>query len=106
MFARDKPRLEAVLSDELRYAHASGEVDGKSTYLASVLGDQLKDLTVHYEERLFRKIDAGSVFMAGRGRFSAIKAGQPLEYHLAFLAIWRREPGGWRLLAWQSSGLP
>jgi hypothetical protein len=44
--------------------------------------------------------------MTGRVRIRAATAEGEMENALSFLAVWRKEKGQWRFLAWQSCKLP
>ena len=104
--AGDRARLEAVFSDELRYAHSSGNVDTKASYTDSMTSGRLKYASITYEERTFKSVAPGLVLMTGRGHFLAVNNGQTNDLLLSFLAVWREEGGQWRFLAWQSCKLP
>ena len=43
--------------------------------------------------------------MTGRVRIRAATAEAEMENALSFLAVWRKENGQWRFLAWQSCKL-
>jgi hypothetical protein len=103
--AADRTRLQTVLSDDLRYAHSSGKVDTKASYIESLVSHATVYESVDYKEQNFKLIAPGIVTMSGR---AVIKAGAPgavNELDLNFLAIWRQENGHWRFIAWQSNKL-
>jgi hypothetical protein len=105
--AGDRARLEAVISDELRYAHSSGHLDTK----ASLIEAEATHRTVHesyrYVDRQFKSIAPGIVLMTGRVVFKVHGLNGPGQVlDLNFLAVWRNEAGHWRFLAWQSCKNP
>src|SRR5678816_2560056 len=51
--AADGAKLAAIFSDELRYAHSSGLVDTKTSYLQSIVSGRTKYHVIHFEERNF-----------------------------------------------------
>ncbi len=102
----DKAGLDAVFSDELRYAHSSGVVDTKASYMDSMLSGKLKYKTFEYEERNFKVLSLELALMTGRNKVKVVTATGEATMTLSFLAVWRNEGGHWRFLAWQSCKLP
>jgi hypothetical protein len=102
----DLKTLATILSDDLRYAHSSGLVDTKVSFLGALACGRAKYLSIAYEERTFKLVAPGLVLMAGRGHFQVARNGQAEDLHLGFLGVWRQEQGTWHLLAWQSCRLP
>ena len=106
MKAADQGKLEAALSDELHYAHSSGLVETKAEFIAAVTGGKLKYEGIDYEERKFTFPSSEVAMMTGRARVQAVSAKGPMDAVLAYLAVWRKEGGQWKFLAWQSCKLP
>ncbi len=104
--AGDRTRLMAVLSNDLRYAHSSGVVDTKASYLEALASGRLKYVAWDYQERNFTFPAPGIALMSGRNRIKVAKGDGVLEIPLSFLGVWREEQGRWRFLAWQSGKLP
>jgi hypothetical protein len=104
--AGDPARLDAILSGDLHYAHASGAVNDKAGYIGAISSGKSKYLSISYESRDFRAVAPGIVLMTGRAMIRTVSNGQPADNHLSFLAVWREEAGVWRFLAWQSCHLP
>jgi len=104
--AADPARLAAIFSDELRYAHSSGKVDTKASYVESLTSRNTTYESFAYKERTFKSAGPGVVLMTGRVIIHASNAGQPVTNDLNFLAVWREEGGRWRFLAWQSCKNP
>lgn len=102
----DKAQLEALFSDELRYAHSSGVVDTKASYIDSMLSGRLKYLTFDYEERQFKILSPEIALMTGRNKVTVSTGTGDMAMTLSYLAVWRNENGHWRFLAWQSCKLP
>ena len=105
--APDRARLTAIFSDDLRYAHSTGGVDTKASYMDALLSGRTRYLKYEYEEKTFTFPAPGIALMTGRTRVkTANAAGTLSESVLGFLAVWRLEKGQWRFLAWQSCKLP
>lgn len=106
MMAGEAARLDAVFSDDLRYAHSNGRVDNKEDFIKSLVSRRMVYESFAYQERTFQAVGPGVVLMSGRVLVHASSAGQKLVLDLNFLAVWREEGGRWRFLAWQSSRNP
>ncbi len=104
--AGDGTRLDAIYSDELRYAHSSGHVDTKASYLKSLTSHATVYETYDYKEQNFLVIAPGVVLMTGRVIIDARNAEGVNQLDLNFLGVWREEHGKWRFLAWQSCKNP
>ena len=100
--AGDRARLEAIFSDGLRYAHSSGKVDTKASYMKSLVSRQTVYESFDYKERVFSPVAPGAVLMTGRVLVHSHNGEQKLELDLNFLAVWLEENGHWRFRAWQS----
>jgi Domain of unknown function (DUF4440) len=104
--AGDRTRLEAIFSDQLRYAHSSGKVDTKKSYVETLVSHQTVYESFDYNERNFLSVAPNIVLMTGRVLIHARNGEQKVENDLNFLAVWREEGGHWRFLAWQSCKNP
>jgi hypothetical protein len=104
--APDKARLEAIFSDDLRYAHSTGSVDTKRSYIDLLVSGRSKYLSYEYQEKNFTFPAPGIALMTGRVHLKNASEGRTTEVVLGFLAVWREENGKWRFLAWQSCKLP
>ena len=102
----DREKLDAILSDDLRYAHSSGTVDTKQSYIESLTSGRTKYLTLEYEERTFTFPAPRIALMTGRAHVRVANATGEVDMLLSFLSVWREENGKWRFLAWQSCKLP
>ena len=104
--AGDRARLDAIFSNELRYAHSSGKVDTKASYMDSLVSHRTVYESFDYKDRTFLSAGPGIFLMNGRVLIHASNEGQKVEIDLNFLAVWREENGHWRFLAWQSCKNP
>ena len=106
MQSGDRDKLEAIFSDELRYAHSNGIVDTKSSFVEILTAGKTKYVGYDYEEQNFTFPAPGVALMSGRAHVKAVSSNGTMDSVLAFLAVWREENGKWRFLAWQSCKLP
>lgn len=104
--AADKGKLDAILSDEFHYAHASGKIDTKASYIQSFASHATVYSRYEYVERNFLVAAPDIVIMTGHALIDSIGGEKKIAHDLNFLAVWREESGAWRFLAWQSSERP
>jgi hypothetical protein len=106
MKSANRERLGAIFSDELHYAHSTGEVDSKASFIDKLTSGKTKYVAMEYEKRDFTLPARGMALMTGRVHIRAVMGENTTDAVLAFLAAWRLEEGEWRFLAWQSCKLP
>jgi hypothetical protein len=106
MKSGNREKLQTIFSDELHYAHSTGEVDSKSSFIDKLTSGKTKYALMDYEKREFTFPAPGVALMTGRVHIRAISGENTTDSVLSFLAAWRLENGQWRFLAWQSCKLP
>jgi len=104
--ASDSERLDAIYSDELRYAHSSGKVDDKESMIKSLTSGGVIYESFEYKERDFLVAGPGVVLMSGTVLIHAEIPTGKVVVELNFLSVWRNEDGHWRFLSWQSNKVP
>jgi hypothetical protein len=104
--AAEPARLNAIISDQLHYAHSNGKIDTKESYVKSLTSRSTVYESFDYQTRNFTAVGPGIVLMTGRVVIHASNDGQKVINDLNFLAVWREEGGKWRFLAWQSCKNP
>ena len=105
MIARDFPRLQLLVHDELMYTHSSGVVDGKATWLDSMKSGRVKYKKAQCTERKVRMY-GDTALITGRAQIEAEIGGEPKTLKLLFLNAWTKTPQGWKFVAWQSTPMP
>jgi hypothetical protein len=108
IIAADRARMEANFSDELYYAHSSGVIDTKASYIQSIVSRRTIYESFDYKDRKFTVAAPGVVLMTAHV-FVKVKSGSTAPSNtndLNILAVWRQENGKWRFLAWQSCKNP
>ncbi len=106
MQSGDREKLRAIFSDDLRYAHSTGVVDTKTSFIDVLSSKKTKYLGYDYEEQTFTFPAPSIALMAGRAHVKAEADGRLMDSTLSYLAVWRKENGQWRFLAWQSCKFP
>ena len=101
--ANDADGLEPLLDENLIYVNSAGGIYDKPSYLRKIRTSSLtydEDFDVHETE--VRVLDNLIIFvgvMLGHSRLE----GEQQVLRFRSLAVWRKDPAGWRMLAWQSS---
>lgn len=106
MKAGDVAALGALLSERLVYTHSDGSHDSRASYLATLSGGSLLYHAVDFE--ISAILSAGPDAAVALGRMSAdiTRNGTPRTIASATCAVWAREDGAWKLLAYQPTALP
>lgn len=102
MMTGDRARLDAILCDELRYAHNRGHVDSKKSLIDTLISRKIVYENFEYLQRDFLPAAPGVVLMTGRVLIHAINENEKIVVDLNFLSVWRKENGHWCFLSWQS----
>lgn len=105
--AADKASLEKVLSGELHYAHSTGVVDTKDSFIETLTSGKNRYLKLDYIKKDFTLLSPDTALMTGQVR---VKTESPAkgasEFSLTFLGVWKLENSAWKFRAWQSARLP
>ncbi|WAC18441.1 nuclear transport factor 2 family protein [Luteolibacter sp. SL250] len=105
--AADKAGLEKAFSDGLHYAHSSGVVDTKASFIDTLVSGRNKYLKMDYIKREFSFPAPSVALMTGQVRIKTQSAEKGTnEFTLSFLGVWKQENSAWRFHAWQSARLP
>ena len=101
--ANDADALEPLLDDNLIYVNSAGEIYDKPSYLRKIRTSSLSyDEDFDVRETEVRVLDDLIIFagvMIGHSRLE----GEQQVLRFRCLSVWRKDPAGWRMLAWQSS---
>jgi hypothetical protein len=99
----DVGRLESLLHDQLIYVNSAGEIYDKQHYLHGIGTHALtydRDFDVH--ETHAQGLD-DLVILAGMMLGHSRLDGEQQVFHFPCIGVWRKDAGGWRMIAWQSS---
>lgn len=101
----DLEQLSALLSDDLRYVHATGVCHDKVDYLVFVR-ERMKFIDVRLERQMIKEVGEVAV-VTGLLHQRVIRSGESEPVTLRSWAIeaWRKADG-WRLTDFQSTRLP
>ena len=96
--------LERILTNGLIYAHSSGVVDTKSSYLAKLRSGRQKYTAIRHETVAVRLYPDAAVTHSTI-RMTGTNPNGPFDDHLIMLHLWVRQDGLWRLAAHQTTKL-
>ena len=99
----DVDRLEPLLHDQLIYVNSAGEIYDKQRYLHGIGTQALTyDRDFDVRETHARALD-DLVILAGIMLGHSRLDGEQQVFHFPCIGVWRKDSGGWRMIAWQSS---
>ena len=105
MVNADVAALRVLFADGARYGHANGEVHGKAELLELLASGQLDYRAIRLEDSEAREL-AGAWVVTGRQTIEVTSRGRDVTSRSVFTAVYTRDRGGWRLVAYQSTALP
>jgi len=105
MVHADVAALRELFADGLRYGHANGEVHAKEELLGLLGSGRLDYKAIDVAESETREL-AGAWVVTGRQTVLVVSRGREVTSHSVFTAVYMREGGAWRLVAYQSTPSP
>ena len=105
MIDPDRPRLEALVADELIYGHSGGKLDTKTSFIADLMNGNSDFVTIDITDQIVKVMNDVTVIhhtltarTNDRGVAGTVK--------LIVLQVWQRRDGAWRLVARQAVRFP
>jgi hypothetical protein len=105
MVAVDRPKLERMLADSLKYCHSNGRCETKAEFIGNLLSGQMKYRSIQVLEIQPRAVGT-AMLVQGRLAIEAEQAGEPLSLRLSYTDVYESRGGIWQMVAWQSTRLP
>jgi ketosteroid isomerase-like protein len=100
MIDGDTAALDALCSDDLIYTHSKGDHDDKRSYLHKVGSRYFTYLEVtHSADRIL--IVDGAALVTGRMTANVSVVGRIVDIDNRYLAVWVRQHGSWKFVAYQ-----
>jgi hypothetical protein len=100
MLDGDTAVLDALCSDDLIYTHSKGDYDDKPSYLHKVGSRHLTYLEMTHPVDRILVVD-GAALVTGRMTAKVSVTGKIVHIDNRYLAVWVREHGGWKFVAYQ-----
>ncbi len=100
--AKDLPKLDAMLSEDLAYIHATGLSQDKKAYLADLASPAM---TYHTCELIqpAAKVYGRTAVTHGIFRFSVTSHGQEIVGDAYYTGVYVSRKGQWQLVSWQTT---
>ncbi len=105
MIAQDFDALGKLLADDLLYTHSTSVTDTKAEYLAALRSGKYRYRAARREGTSVR-IQGTIAIVNGRSFIDVDVDGVPKSLANVFVNVWTRAPGGWQMMAWQSTTVP
>jgi len=102
MLAGDVPALNALLSDEVVWIHASAKRDTKASFIEQFATGRLRCLRLDHAApslRLFGTV----ALVTGLVEMEVMAAGERRATTNLYTAVWSKDRSGVRLVHWQST---
>lgn len=102
----DADALGVLLADELFYLHSNATSDSRGSLLAKIRSRELQCPGVVHSPDDQVIVTGDTAVATGRVTGTVQVNGHSVPLHNRALAVWHRQPGGWRLIAYQSTPIP
>ncbi len=102
--AHDYAKLDRILSDDLIYAHSTGNVESKQEYVQRLRSGAQKYDAIEYENitvHLYGETAVAHSHLTMRGTSN----GKPFNDRLMMMNVWVNRGGHWQLVAHQTTKL-
>src|SRR5690606_5566503 len=106
MKAGDVAALRALLSDRLVYSHSDATQDSRDSYLETLTSGSLRYHDIRFETKAVLEAGADAAIALGTMGADIHRDGAEKSIAAMTCAVWAREDGGWKLLAYQPTALP
>ena len=102
---KDVAALDQMFTPGLIYAHATGKIEDKKTYL-----ERLKSGKQHYtgvtQEKVRIEMYGDSAVAHAIMRMTGTNDAGPFDDHVMMMHLWVKQDAGWRLAAHQTTKIP
>jgi ketosteroid isomerase-like protein len=105
ILAKDIPTLQKLLGDRLIYAHATGIIDTKDSYISKIASGAMKYEAVDFESMTV-KVYGNAVVMHARMHIRGINQNGHFDDHMLMMHVWYKNGRDWQLVAHQTTKLP
>jgi hypothetical protein len=96
-------QLDKLLHDSLIYIHSSARLDGKRSYIESILSGRVAYKSFEESDVRFIEANSGTILRTGHMKTSVVVNGEPKVLNVAFIETWIGKGDDWRMLSWQST---
>src|SRR5258708_26323644 len=104
MAAKDVETLEALLADDLVYAHSSARLDTKKSLIGAMESGTTVYTAVEPSEVVAQDL-GDAVVLTGVAAISVNSGGNPNSFRVRFTDVYADRGGHWQMVTWQSTRL-
>lgn len=104
MISADTATLKQLLAEDLVYTHSNTSVDTKESLIQSIETRRPYQNVERTEERI--RIYDSSAVVTGQAQISLSGASGRRILNARYIDVWVNGPGGWQMVAWQSTPIP
>lgn len=101
--SKDKGALDKLLHEDLTYSHSNGRTETKADVLNGLAKNNATSIEFASPQSV--RVYGNTALVKGNGKFTSMTDGKPTVLELSVLQVWMKGPGGWRLVARQSTRL-
>lgn len=105
LYRQDIASLEPMLADDYLHVHATGKVDDKAAFLATIQAARYRFVDARRTEQQLR-IAGAAVLLCGKTETTLDVGGNTKVMANAFVTVWLPSQAGWTLQYWQATPLP
>lgn len=97
--------LQAVLDERLVFVHSNGWTEKGTEFLDDIKSGKLKYVNIEIQESSARAYP-GTAIVVGKGKFSVVLEGTPLDINLYYTEVYIQKKGKWLLASRHANRLP
>jgi ketosteroid isomerase-like protein len=98
----DRPALEKLIADDLRYTHSAGKTQTKEQFIQEATGGTLHYKAIDFETTEMRQYGS-TVVVTHPVVITSVETGTS---HLYITEVWAKEKGHWRMASRQATKIP
>jgi hypothetical protein len=102
MMAGNAAGLNAVFSDELVFIHSDGRRESKRDYVKNLTAGDTAYADAKTADLQTQRVSDDVIVLTGAQSMRKKLGAEWSQIDLRFQSVWRKEKGGWRMVAWLS----
>ncbi len=100
----DTAALGEIYDETLIYTHSNGKVDTKSTYINAIQSGATRYESMKRDDIQFKVYEQAAV-VSCHWKAHVVSRGNPIDLDARYLHVYIQQPGGWKMVAHQSTRL-
>jgi ketosteroid isomerase-like protein len=102
---QDKAKLEAMTLPQLSYSHSDARLEDKAKFIAGVMGRKATVKSLEYPDMTVQVVGDTAIVRHLWVSQSELE-GKVTDTKIGVMQVWKKDGGGWKLLARSSFRLP